>query len=42
MLSAEERGPGRVLVANEAVMEIEGEAKPAFVAATLVMILAAT
>jgi acyl dehydratase len=40
MLSVEERGPGRVLVANEATMEIEDEAKPAFVAETLVLVLA--
>jgi acyl dehydratase len=39
MLSAEQRGPGRVLVANESTVEIEGEAKPALVAETLVLLI---
>jgi acyl dehydratase len=39
MLSAEEKGPGRILVTNETTMEIEGEAKPALVAVGLVMLL---
>jgi acyl dehydratase len=41
MVSASERGPGRVLVANESTVEIEGETKPALVAETLVMVLSA-
>lgn len=40
MLWVEDRGPGRVLVANEATVEIEGEDKPALVAQTLVLVLA--
>ena len=39
MLSLEDKGPGRTLITNEATMEIEGEAKPALVATTLVMVL---
>ncbi len=39
MLSMEDKGPGRTLITNEATMEIEGEAKPALVATTLVMVL---
>ncbi len=39
MRSLEEKGGGRVLVGNEATMEIEGEEKPAFVAETLAMVL---
>src|SRR5271163_1176884 len=41
MLSLEDKGPGRTLIANESTMEIEGEEKPAFVATTLVMVLSA-
>jgi acyl dehydratase len=39
MLSLEDKGRGRVLITNESTMEIEGEAKPALVATTLVMVL---
>ncbi|MEJ0048906.1 MAG: MaoC family dehydratase [Rhodospirillales bacterium] len=39
MLSLEDKGPGRTLITNESTMEIEGEAKPALVATTLVMVL---
>lgn len=39
MLAVEEKGAGRTLITNESTMEIEGEAKPAFVAQTLVMVL---
>jgi acyl dehydratase len=39
MLSMEDKGPGRTLITNEATIEIEGEAKPALVATTLVMVL---
>ena len=39
MLSAEDKGPGRTLISNECTVEIEGEAKPALVATTLVMVL---
>jgi acyl dehydratase len=41
MLSFEERGPGRTLITNEATLEIEGAAKPALMATTLVMVLSA-
>ncbi len=41
MLSAEEKGPGRILVTNETTMEIEGEAKPALVSVNLAMVLLA-
>ncbi len=37
LMSVEEKGPGRTLIAFENTMEIEGEAKPALVAHTLVM-----
>jgi acyl dehydratase len=39
MLSAEQRGPGRVLVANESTVEIENETKSALVAETLVLLI---
>ena len=39
MKAIEEKGPGRTLITNECTMEIEGEAKPALVASTLVMVL---
>ena len=39
MLALEDKGRGRVLITNESTMEIEGEAKPALVATTLVMVL---
>jgi acyl dehydratase len=39
MLSMEDKGPGRTLITNESTMEIDGEAKPALVATTLVMVL---
>jgi acyl dehydratase len=39
MLSAEAKGPGRVLVTNETTMDIEGEDKPALVAVNLAMVL---
>ncbi len=41
MLSFEDRGPGRTLISNEVTMEIDGAAKPALVATTLVMVLSA-
>jgi acyl dehydratase len=39
MLAVEDRGGGRTLITNEATMEIEGAARPALVATTLVMVL---
>lgn len=39
MVSAEDKGPGRVLVTNETTMEIEGESKPALIAVGLAMVL---
>ncbi len=39
MRSLEARGGGRVLVGNEATVEIEGEERPALVAETLVLVL---
>jgi acyl dehydratase len=41
MVSAEEKGPGRILVTNETTMDIEGEDKPALVAVNLAMVLLA-
>jgi acyl dehydratase len=41
MVSAEEKGPGRILVTNETTMDIEGEDKPALVAINLAMVLLA-
>ncbi len=37
LVSADAKGPGRTLVAFENTVEIEGEAKPALIAHTLVM-----
>ncbi len=37
MLSADDKGPGRVLFSTENTVEIEGEAKPALVAVSLAM-----
>jgi acyl dehydratase len=41
MLGMEDKGAGRTLITNESTMEIEGEAKPALIATTLVMVLSA-
>jgi acyl dehydratase len=38
LVSVEERGPGRTLIGVENTVEIEGEAKPALVAHTLVLV----
>lgn len=40
VLAAEPRGPGRVLLRQEAVMEVEGQEKPAVVAELLAMFVA--
>jgi acyl dehydratase len=40
LLSAEERGPGRVLVKAQHTIEIDGEDKPAMVADVLAMLVA--
>jgi acyl dehydratase len=37
LLSAQAKGPGRTLLSTENTMEIEGEAKPALIATSLVM-----
>ncbi|MEM7114348.1 MAG: MaoC family dehydratase [Chloroflexota bacterium] len=41
LMSAQEKGPGRVLIKVQNTMEIEGEDKPAMVAETLAMALLA-
>jgi hypothetical protein len=41
MLAVEDRGPGRTLITNEVTMELEGAARPALVATSLVMVLSA-
>jgi acyl dehydratase len=41
MLSLEDKGSGRTLITHEATIEIGGEARPALVATTLVMVLTA-
>ena len=41
LMSAQEKGPGRVLIKVQNTMEIEGEDKPAMVAETLAMALVA-
>src|SRR4029453_11954847 len=40
LLTAEERGPGRVLVKAQHTIEVEGEDKPAMVAEALAMLVA--
>jgi acyl dehydratase len=40
VLAAEPRGPGRTLLRQEAVMEVEGQEKPAVVAELLAMFVA--
>jgi acyl dehydratase len=42
VLAAEPRGPGRTLLRQEAVMEVEGQEKPAVVAEVLAMFVART
>ena len=41
LLAVEDRGPGRTLITNEVTMELEGAARPALVATSLVMVLSA-
>jgi acyl dehydratase len=41
LLAFEERGPGRALVTLQNTLEIEGEAKPALIAETLALLMAA-
>ena len=41
LMSAQEKGPGRVLIKVQNTMEIEGEEKPAMIAETLAMALVA-
>jgi acyl dehydratase len=40
LLSAEEKGPGRMLIKARHTLEIEGEEKPAMVADALMLLIA--